>query len=379
MKRLTIVVAAMLLLLVGLLLFATVQLAKLRPRADGGRASAQPPSAEQPALGAENAPGAETAPAAPAAAAPAATSAAQPAVASATFREARPDSLFPARVLYAGGDGVWLEASAAGRAALLFTADDGASWSELAFEAPPLGPAASTPRFATARVALLCAAGGTWRTEDAGRSWRRVLERQCSDAAFRGARAFALVAEGAAARGMISDDLGLTWRACPAPAARPLALDGAVFLDDAALVAAFRAPDGAAGIARSEDGGCSFAPVLTAPRGVWLAPPRFADARLGWTFDAVAGAPAYATRDGGRTWARLPLPDARIRALRLQGDERAALIDEQGRVFRSDNGGRTWRRYETADAAALFAREPEWLDSWPEARAYAWQLRRAAP
>ena len=387
MKRLTMVVAAMLLLLVGLLLFGTVQLVKLRTRADEGRAEATPPAEGRPAPGAAETTPEASAPAssAPMSAAGAPASSAQPAAAqpanaaaSATFGEARPDSLFPSRALYAGGDGVWLETPAAGRVAILFTADDGGTWSELAFEAPPLGPATLTPHFATARVALLGAAGGTWRTEDGGRSWRRVLERQCSDAAFRGARAFALVAEGTATRGMVSDDLGLTWRACPAPTARPLALDGAVFLDDATLVAAFRAPDGAAGIARSEDGGCSFAPVLTAPQGVWLAAPRFADARFGWAFDAVAGAPAYATRDGGRTWARLPLPDTRVRALRLQNAERAALIDDRGRVFRSDNGGRTWRRYEAADAAALFAREPEWLDAWPEARAYAWELRRAA-
>ena len=107
---------------------------------------------------------------------------------------------------------------------------------------------------------------------------------------------------------------------------------------------------------RTADGGLSWSRVRAtgADADVRLVRVVFADARNGWAF-GEAGA-LYATRDGGGTWARRPVP---TRHLLLGGQfldaRRGWLVGAGFTVIRTDDGGETWRAGRVEDPDPPYA------------------------
>jgi photosystem II stability/assembly factor-like uncharacterized protein len=235
------------------------------------------------------------------------------------------------------------------------------------------------------------AAGGVWKTEDAGASWFPIFDGE--SAASIGDLAIApsdprviYVGTGqiqarydiASGNGVFrSDDGGKSWRHLGLSATRAI---GRILVDprdpDTALVAALGhifGPNKERGIFRTTDGGKSWSQVLFVNEetgGADLAAdpenPEVVYASLWqvrnypwlsyWKPMAGPGSGVYKSTDGGRTWSRLRggLPDdvGRIALAASRGGRVWALIDAaagaDGRnpagLYRSDDAGESWTR-----------------------------------
>ncbi len=239
------------------------------------------------------------------------------------------------------------------------------------------------------------AAGGVWKTEDAGRTWSPIFDR--AGAASVGALAIApsnpkviYVGTGqiqarydiASGDGMYrSDDAGATWRRIGLDDSRAI---GRILIDpknpDVALVAALGhmfGPNRERGLFRTEDGGRTWRQVLFVDEntgGADLAAdpenPAILYASL-WQarnypwlsyFQPMVGpgSAVYKSADGGRTWARLsgggwpstPIgrvglaasPGGRVWALVDAADDAPGAPSRVAGLWRSDDRGATWAR-----------------------------------
>src|SRR5262245_44234569 len=245
------------------------------------------------------------------------------------------------------------------------------------------------------------AAGGVWKTEDAGRTWNPIFDRAGS--ASVGAIAIApsnpriiYVGTGqiqarydiASGDGVYrSDDAGKTWRRVGLESTRAI---GRIVVDprnpDIVLVAALGhifGPNPERGIFRTEDGGKTWSPVLFVSEntgGADLAAdpenPAIVYASL-WQarnypwlsyFKPMVGSESglYKSTDGGKTWKRLSgggWPQENLGRIGLgasPGGRVWALVDaappanreeEESRaagLYRSDDGGATWTQVNTS-------------------------------
>jgi photosystem II stability/assembly factor-like uncharacterized protein len=228
------------------------------------------------------------------------------------------------------------------------------------------------------------AAGGVWKTTDAGNSWKPIFDKE--GVASIGAIAVApsnpdVIYVGTGEHGLRGDmtwgagvyrstDAGRSWTFLGLKDSRQI---GAIIVDpnnpDIALVAAIGhafGPNTERGVFRSADGGRSWTRVLYKdadtgaidvaydphdPRIVWAA--LWQVRRQPWSFSSGGlGSGLYRSWDGGLTWVRQEghgLPEGllgRIDVAVSAADPRrvyAFIEAREGGLFRSDDGGANWR------------------------------------
>ena len=228
---------------------------------------------------------------------------------------------------------------------------------------------------------------GIMRSEDGGRTWRPLVQRQNSDA-------MGLAVSHASPRQIflaghnvfqVSQDGGASWQ--------PLAHDlpgtdihgFAMSPDDSNHLYAFvvgwglfRSPDGGrawarlsdrlpndvtalaaagghpetlyagsirAGGLRSTDGGRTWAPVTSLPSPT--VPTLAVDPAPHRTVYAGTAGGVYKSTDGGETWSQLPYPDENVIALAVSPSRPNVVLaitvkDGQGLIYRSEDGGQSW-------------------------------------
>lgn len=196
-----------------------------------------------------------------------------------------------------------------------------------------------------------------WRTEDGGRSWRRVLDfpdppksGQPASSFFLGAgRAWVCATDG---RVYTTSNGGGTWDTASPGEADPPTVIHFVNEADGWLYA-----DGT--IYRTYEGGRVWQSVADLPAGVVLESIFFVDAKEGW---AVGGKQAESpsdkrtpvdlaalkgvalhTKDGGRNWETVPVGKigSRPRKVVFTAPQRGWILTDQ-EIYRTDNGGKTW-------------------------------------
>jgi len=236
------------------------------------------------------------------------------------------------------------------------------------------------------------AAGGVWKTDDAGITWKPIFDRESAhsvgalavapsdpDVIYAGTGQIQARYDIASGDGVFrSDDAGKTWRSLGLQAMRAV---GRILVDprdpNVALVAALGhifGPNKERGLYRTADGGKTWAQVLFVNEetgGADLAAdPENPDVVyaslwqvrnypwLSYFLPAVGpGSGLYKSTDAGRTWARLQngLPSknlGRIGLAAAKGGRVWALVDagdrpgpeNQGGLYRSDDAGASWTR-----------------------------------
>ncbi|MGE5412918.1 MAG: WD40/YVTN/BNR-like repeat-containing protein, partial [Syntrophomonadaceae bacterium] len=238
------------------------------------------------------------------------------------------------------------------------------------------------------------AAGGVWKTEDAGATWRPIFDHAGSASVgalavapsnprilYAGTGQIQARYDVASGDGVYrSDDAGETWRHIGLAATRAI---GRIHVDprdaDVAVVAALGhlfGPNRERGIFRTADGGKSWQQVLFVDErtgGADLAAdPENPDVLYASLWEAKnypwlsyfepmvgPGSAVYKSKDGGKTWTRLSgvgwphTPLGRIGLCASAGGRVYALVDAAGEerrgpsdegLYRSDDGGGTWTR-----------------------------------
>jgi hypothetical protein len=208
---------------------------------------------------------------------------------------------------------------------LVNTSDGGMSWSARVPDAvEPWRFSLSAPdqqltNFATERRGWL-SWRSVWQTEDAGATWIRLFDGHVRDLAFStGGSGWMAVGGDGNFRSYVTDDSGKTWRSCgdEHPYSGGAPMGSASFVDRATgwtTFAKLNSRDLAIppqGVARTTDGGCSWTPVwwnfqtMPYPMGDIV----FVDDLTGW-LTILNGGGLFRTRDGGKSWNHLPLPNA---------------------------------------------------------------------
>ena len=166
----------------------------------------------------------------------------------------------------------------------------------------------------------------------------------------------------------VSDDSGRTWRLTAPPEGAELDFRGLAALDarTTILMSAGEGPKGLAKLFRTADAGRTWTVVYeTREPGSFLDTIAFRDARVGYVLGDPVGGRWFLlrTRDGGRTWQRLPGPVAAPDEAAFAASNSALFLGPgrevwivsgglaKGRVHRSVDDGRTWSVSETPLAA----------------------------
>jgi photosystem II stability/assembly factor-like uncharacterized protein len=249
---------------------------------------------------------------------------------------------------------------------LSYTADGGSSWTGR-FPPPGHTPYLFDPdieqssdqhtRFITADRGFLGGPTGVWATQDGGMTWSMAFDNYAAIQALAhsGEHVWMAVGDEHSARNYISDDLGKSWHPCgaewkysvAAPHISSFLLNS---LKGWAVVAKYDSPGRHTkmGVARTQDGGCSWTILWWAPATDILGDIRFVDRNFGW----MAASDLRETRDGGIHWRsiRLPRSDFSLEGAYPVDTNRGWVIGSPApNLYETVDGGIHWRAVSDSD------------------------------
>lgn len=256
------------------------------------------------------------------------------------------------------------------------TTDGGKKWSQVALERGtqrPLGALAADPVFTGAKTGIVAAGSKTWVTTNGGKSWKDAFPAYAVAGQADGTTWAAVPVDTTHWQSRVSDDGGRTWVDCGTrvdgskgwPKVAELNPGGTGWLVTGA-------PDGAAQIWSTPDGGCNWLSVGPAPVGAWRGVGGL-DSKHLWLIGGRGD--VQVTADGGATWAPVQAPVAS--ALRFTSATEGWLIAPEGRLHHSTDGGATWTALDRG--GALAALQGASLAGWRQGQALALLLNAGAP
>lgn len=259
---------------------------------------------------------------------------------------ARPPLEEVSEVVYADGERVWATRRGDVPELVRGQISSGEWRAARVVEGGPLGALAELPPvFLDASRGWLAAGARTWRTTDGGQRWSVALDAAAAAMAFSGAgHGVAAIPVDGGWRPMLTEDGGAGWRPCavvPAELGAPELL--ALHAREAwAVVARAGERVGERAMLRSDDGGCTWAPLWRAVPGAWFDELRFIDATHGWMVQVYGVTTLYTTSDGGQRWAERPLPGA-IFGVWQTGPLTGWAVTTGGALWLTLDGGAGWR------------------------------------
>jgi photosystem II stability/assembly factor-like uncharacterized protein len=246
---------------------------------------------------------------------------------------------------------------------LTYTADNGHSWVKRV--PPPLAtplfrsePTESQhTQFVSETRGWLTGLHHIWATSDGGQTWSIRFDGRPFGFAFSaGGAGWTASGDKEEIRNYVTADKGATWHEC-GEAWHMLTYApyvSAYFLDSRlgwALIAKYNDLELSIeqGIAKTEDGGCTWKPIWWRPSGNpdSLSNLTFVDANAGW-LASTNRSPLFATIDGGVTWTTVPLPAPRFTSYSaylinrgegfIYGDAENQSAFQSGIYFTKDSG-----------------------------------------